>query len=80
MKGDISGQEIDNLDEETLYNEISFENYWEMKRRPQMIRFGTFDEAYIGKSKTEPYRRIYPIPQNVIDVSGDVFSQNKNYN
>ncbi len=79
--GNISGQSISlsDLTEERLYNEISYENYWEMKRRPQMIRFGTFDDAYTGKDETEPYRRIYPIPQDVIDVSGDIFSQNKGY-
>jgi hypothetical protein len=50
-----------------------------MKRRPQMIRFGTFDEAYTAKPETEPFRRIFPIPQSVIDVSGDIFTQNQGY-
>jgi hypothetical protein len=80
--GDVAGQAISlsDLTENRLYNEISYENYWEMKRRPQMIRFGTFENAYSGKEKTEVYRRLYPIPQDVIDVSGDIFSQNKGYN
>lgn len=79
--GNISGQAMQQseLTEERLYNEISFENYWEMKRRPQMIRFGTFDNAYTGKEETEPFRRLFPIPQEVIDVSGDIFSQNYGY-
>ncbi len=77
--GDIAGQAISSLDETTLYNEISYENYWEGKRRPEMIRFGTFDDAYSAKSASEPYRRVYPIPQDVIDVSGDIFSQNTGY-
>ncbi|MFA5328571.1 MAG: RagB/SusD family nutrient uptake outer membrane protein [Prolixibacteraceae bacterium] len=77
--GDITGQKISSLDETTLYNEISYENYWEMKRRPQMVRFGTFDKAYTGKAATEPFRRVYPIPQSVTDVSGDIFTQNNGY-
>ncbi len=79
--GNISGQAISlsDLTETRLYNEISYENYWEMKRRPQMIRFGTFEDAYAGKAQSEVYRRIYPIAQNVIDVSGDIFIQNKDY-
>ncbi len=78
--GDINGISISTLDEETLYNEISYENYWEGKRRPQMIRFGTFDDAYTAKDASKPYRRLYPIPQSVIDVSSDIFDQNTGYN
>jgi hypothetical protein len=77
--GAIAGKALQSLNEQTLYNEISYENYWEMKRRPQMIRFGTFDEAYTAKPETEPFRRIFPIPQSVIDVSGDIFTQNQGY-
>lgn len=80
--GSLSGTAISlsDLTEERLYNEISYENYWEGKRRPQMIRFGTFDDAYTAKPKTEAYRRLYPIPQSVIDVNGNIISQNKGYN
>ena len=77
--GDLYGTALSSLNETTLYNEISYENYWEMKRRPEMIRFGTFDKAYTGKPVTEPYRRVYPIPQDVMDVSSDVFTQNQGY-
>ena len=77
--GDIAGETISSLNKTTLYNEISYENYWEMKRRPQMIRFGTFDLAYAGKAVSKPFRRIYPIPQSVMDVSGDIFTQNEGY-
>lgn len=72
------GKAISSLDEKTLYNEIGFEMYWEMKRRPQMIRFGTFDESYTAKPETDPYRRVFPIPQETLDVS-DAFSQNEGY-
>jgi hypothetical protein len=71
---------LNDLTKERLYNEISYENYWEGKRRPQMIRFGTFDEPYSGKPKSEAYRRLYPIPQSVIDVNSSIISQNEGYN
>ena len=79
--GNISGQvfSLGDLTEKKLYDEISYENYWEMKRRPQMIRFGTFDDAYTGKPATEPYRRLFPVPQSIIDVSSDIFTQNNGY-
>ena len=36
-----------------------------------MIRFGKFDEAYTAKSVTEPYLRVYAIPQATIDEGID---------
>ncbi|PPL00612.1 RagB/SusD family nutrient uptake outer membrane protein [Parapedobacter indicus] len=73
------GKPIDALDEETLYNEIGYEMYWEMNRRKQMIRFGKFEDAYTAKPVSEPFRRIYPIPQATMDAS-DAFTQNEGYN
>ncbi|WP_417885489.1 RagB/SusD family nutrient uptake outer membrane protein [Zunongwangia sp.] len=72
------GKPISSLDEETLYNEIGFEMYWEMYRRKQMIRFGTYDEPYTAKAATEPYLRVFAIPQETIDVT-DGISQNIGY-
>ncbi|MFY0715245.1 RagB/SusD family nutrient uptake outer membrane protein [Seonamhaeicola sp. NFXS20] len=72
------GIAITSLDEETLYNEIGFEMYWEMYRRKQMIRFGTYDEAYTAKAATEPYLRVYAIPQATIDVTEEI-TQNTGY-
>lgn len=76
--GNAPGVAITSLDETTLYNEIGFEMYWEMYRRKQMIRFGTFDDAYTAKSATEPYLRVYAIPQATIDVTDEI-SQNFGY-
>ncbi|EWH14399.1 RagB/SusD domain-containing protein [Cellulophaga geojensis KL-A] len=78
LYGNAPGQALTSLNEEQLYNEIGFELYWEMKRRPQMIRFGKFDEAYTAKPQTEPFRRIFPIPQETTDVTED-FTQNTGY-
>lgn len=66
------------LDEKTLYNEIGFEMYWEMNRRKQMIRFGKFDAAGTAKAASQPFRRIYPIPQSAMDAS-NTFTQNDKY-
>nr|WP_319397598.1 RagB/SusD family nutrient uptake outer membrane protein [uncultured Carboxylicivirga sp.] len=72
------GQPIETLDEETLYNEISYEMYWEGERRQEMIRFGTFDKAYTAKPATEPMFRVFPIPQSELDVNKN-YIQNKDY-
>jgi hypothetical protein len=46
-----------------------------------MVRFGKLDLALPGSAKpaTEPFRRIFPIPQGTIDVTKE-FTQNKGYN
>lgn len=72
------GKTLTALDEQTLYNEIGYEMYWEMYRRKQMIRFGKFENAGTAKAASEPYRRIYPIPQSAMDAS-DAFTQNDKY-
>lgn len=72
------GVAIESLDETTLYNEIGFEMYWEGYRRKQMIRFGTYDNAYTAKAATDAYLRVYAIPQETIDVA-DYISQNQGY-
>ncbi|MCL6217204.1 RagB/SusD family nutrient uptake outer membrane protein [Zunongwangia pacifica] len=72
------GKAISSLDEETLYNEIGFEMYWEMYRRKQMIRFGTYDEAYTAKAATQPFLRVFAIPQETIDVTPEI-TQNQGY-
>lgn len=73
------GQAISSINEAVLYKEIGYELYWEMYRRPQMIRFGKFDLAYTAKPVSEPYRRVFPVPQSTIDVTKD-FKQNMGYN
>ena len=78
LYGNAPGNAIVSLDEQILYNEIGFEIYWEMRRRPQMIRFGTFDDAYTAKPVTEPFRRVFPIPQKTMDVTKE-FKQNLGY-
>lgn len=72
------GAAIGSIDEATLYKEMAFESYWEMYRRPQMIRFGKFELPFSAKPTTQPFRRIFPIPQTTLDVSKE-FRQNLGY-
>lgn len=72
------GKELTAVDATVLYNEIGFELYWELYRRPQMIRFGKFDLAGTAKPVSQPFRRIFPIPQSTIDVTKE-FKQNQGY-
>jgi hypothetical protein len=78
LYGSAPGKAITTLDANSLYNEIAFETYWEMMRRKEAIRFGKFELEGTAKRASEPYRRIYPIPQSVMDAS-KVFQQNQGY-
>lgn len=75
--GNAPGAMISSIDSNTLFNELGFELYWEMYRRPQMIRFGKYDNPRTAKVASLPYRRIFPIPQSVMDVKE--FGQNQGY-
>jgi len=72
------GKSIEAIDAEILYQETGFELYWEMYRRKAMIRFGKFDLAGTAKPASQPYRRVYPIPQSTLDAS-DAYTQNEGY-
>lgn len=72
------GVAIASLDANTLFKESGYELYWEMYRRKAMIRFGKFDLAGTAKPASQPYRRIFPIPQATLDASKE-FSQNPGY-
>lgn len=74
------GVALSSIDMDILYREIGFETYWEMWRRPQMIRFGKYELPLSGSAKpaTQPYRRVFPIPQSAMDAS-DYFTQNQGY-
>src|SRR5258708_2815790 len=72
------GNALTSIDMPTLYNETGFEMYWEMYRRKASIRFGTFEAAGTTKPVSQPFRRIYPIPQSTMDAS-KLFVQNNGY-
>jgi hypothetical protein len=72
------GTPITSLNEATLYKEIAYETYWELLRRPQMIRFGKYELPFSAKPTTQPFRRIFPIPQATLDVTKTI-KQNQGY-
>jgi starch-binding outer membrane protein, SusD/RagB family len=76
--GNAPGKALTALDAEQLYKELGFELYWELQRRPESIRFGKYDLAGTAKAASQPFRRLFPIPQTVIDQK--VFKQNEGYN
>ncbi len=74
------GKPITTIDADILYKEIGFELYWEMWRRPQMVRFGKLELPLPASAKpaTQPFRRVFPIPQSTLDVTA-AFTQNQGY-
>ncbi|MET0465906.1 MAG: RagB/SusD family nutrient uptake outer membrane protein [Chitinophagaceae bacterium] len=78
LYGNAPGTALLTLTETSLYNEIGFEMYWEMNRRKQMIRFNKFDAAGTAKPVSQPFRRIFPIPQSTMDAS-KAYTQNDKY-
>jgi len=80
LKNRMAGKPIGSLDAEVLYKELGYEMYWEIKRRPQMIRFGKFDLplAKSAKPQSQPFRRVFPIPQTIVDIDA-TFIQNMGY-
>jgi hypothetical protein len=81
LYGNVAGAPLTTINMDTLFREIAFELYWEMWRRPQMVRFGKLEAAQPASAKpvSEPFRRIFPIPQRAMDASRD-FTQNQGYN
>ncbi|TDS63640.1 RagB/SusD family nutrient uptake outer membrane protein [Myroides indicus] len=80
LKGSVPGKAIASVDAEVLYKELGYEMYWEIKRRPQMVRFGKFDLplSQSAKPESQPYRRVFPIPQTIMDIDA-TFDQNTGY-
>jgi starch-binding outer membrane protein, SusD/RagB family len=72
--------ELTALTLEDLYAERSREFSWECWRRNDMIRFGHFEDKWgLGKTNTDTYRRLYPIPSSAIAVNNKL-EQNPGYN
>ncbi|MBI1225664.1 MAG: RagB/SusD family nutrient uptake outer membrane protein [Bacteroidetes bacterium] len=66
------------LDEPTMLDERGREMYWEGFRRVDQVRFGTFSDTWSEKTVTEPFRVLYPIPQQALDSNPNL-SQNAGY-
>ena len=64
-----------------IYNERGFELFWEGFRRQDMIRFGTFWDAYTSKPNTQSSRTktlLFPIPTQIL-ANFPNFKQNSGY-
>lgn len=62
-----------------IYSERCKEFAWETWHRNDMIRFGQFENTYgIGKTNTDTYRRIFPIPSTATAVNSKLV-QNPGY-
>ncbi len=66
------------LDEAAMLDERGRELYWEGIRRTDQVRFGTFDDTWQEKTVTDPYRVLYPIPQQALDSNPNLV-QNPGY-
>lgn len=64
---------------DAIYRERGYELYWEMIRRTDMIRFGKFEDTWTSKTNNEVHRRLFPIPQAVMDANPNFIQQNKDY-
>lgn len=64
---------------DVILDERGRELYWDGYRRIDQIRYGTFtNETWEGKSSTDGYRALFPIPQTAFD-SNPNFTQNPGY-
>lgn len=66
------------IDEASMLDERGRELYWEGFRRIDQVRFGTFDDTWVEKTVTEPFRVLYPIPQQALDSNPNL-KQNDGY-
>jgi hypothetical protein len=63
-----------------IYAERCREMSWECWHRNDMIRFGHFEDPWgLGKTNTETYRRLFPIPSSAI-ATNNKLEQNPGYN
>lgn len=70
------------IDMDIMLRERGFELYWEGHRRTDQIRFGTYEDTWTEKTDSDPLKRLYPIPQSVVDANSSIpgfLEQNDGY-
>lgn len=73
----LLASELDSFDE--LFREYMFEMYAEHWTRTTQIRFDMWEDAWRDKTDTDVNKRVFPIPQEVIDSSQGLVTQNPGY-
>lgn len=62
-----------------MYDELGWEFAWEMHRRRDMIRFGTFTKkSWLSHKPNGEYRTVFPIPEPALTANKNL-KQNSNY-
>lgn len=69
---------LGSLDAGSMLDERGRELYWEGFRRIDQVRFGTFATTWSEKTITEPFRVLFPIPQQAMDSNPNL-TQNAGY-
>ncbi|SNR55997.1 RagB/SusD family nutrient uptake outer membrane protein [Lutibacter flavus] len=70
---------LSSIDEDSFLAERGREMFMEVTRRQDLIRFGKFNDAWWEKSASQPFRNVFPIPQEQIDASSGSLTQNTGY-
>lgn len=63
---------------DTIFEERGFEMFAEASRRTDMIRFGKWNQPWWEKGQSEPFRALFPIPQQAINANPSLV-QNPGY-
>ena len=91
IRSRVDAEELDSVDRTAILNERLFELTYEARRRQDLIRadpsittFGggsgnLFTRAWSFKDASEPFRVLFPIPQQQIDASDGTLTQNAGY-
>lgn len=78
VRGRVGAPHLISVTLDDVLKERMIELSWEMWRRNDMIRFGTFTRAYTDKVQSEPYRIVYPIHQDILSGNHNL-TQNPGY-
>ena len=63
---------------DNILNERMLELAWEGVRRQDLIRFGSYIKAINGRPASAPFRIVFPIPSEVVNLNEKI-SQNPGY-